>query len=148
MNDEVVLESLVKNLELLNLSTESELTNASYKDKKEYYQLLMAMGSLITKTCGNLNKIYEKTTELSLLLQYEEESESSSVEHVKHSYGSDLVITNKDGAKIDVEVKMSTVSEDLGYKSNWMFTIPVQTSNLDDIEKLVFASIVKKYELV
>jgi hypothetical protein len=40
------------------------LIKLSYENKQEYHDLLMLMGSFTSKVCGNLNKIYEKTTDV------------------------------------------------------------------------------------
>lgn len=122
--------------------------NNVYTYKEEYYNLLMEMGTFISKTCGNLNKIYEKTVQLDLLIKYEKDANENKVEHVKDSYGADLIIVDKGGLnKQNVEVKVSSVEKKKGFRANWNFTVNLRKFNLDDtddIENRLFRHIYKR----
>lgn len=114
------MENVIETLEQLSEKDEETLDALIEKDRETYYRLLMAMGALCTKICGNPNKLYEKTTQLSLLIN----KEATDVEHVKHSYGADLRIKDKDtNLFVDEEIKSSVVKKKDHYKSNWVFSI-------------------------
>lgn len=117
------LVKLVESLKELNSVTTDN--HDTYVHKQEYHDLLMNMGSIISKICGNLNKIYEKTVELELLM------EGVDVKHVNDTYGADLVITDGEN-KTNVEVKTSTVVESNYYKSNWNFVVNLKTFDFGD----------------
>src|ERR1017187_6903088 len=91
----------------LNKLSSHELELLIGGDMQHAHDLLMAMGHFIDKTCGNLNKIYEKTTELSISMQSKEikgigddisvtspPTQKEVIQHIKHSYGPDLIINN------------------------------------------------------
>lgn len=114
------MENVIETLEQLSEKDEETLDALIEKDRETYCRLLMTMGALCTKICGNPNKLYEKTTQLSLLIN----NEASEVEHVKHSYGTDLRIRDKDtNLFVDEEIKSSVVKKKNQYKSNWVFSI-------------------------
>ena len=114
------MKNVIDTLEQLSEKDEETLDTLIENDRETYYRLLMAMGALSTKICGNPNKLYEKTTQLSLLIN----KEATEVEHVKHSYGTDLRIKKPDtNLFVDEEIKSSVVKKKNQYKSNWVFSI-------------------------
>lgn len=114
------MENVIETLEQLSEKDEETLDALIEKDRETYCRLLMAMSALSTKICGNPNKLYEKTTQLSLLIN----KEATEVEHVKHSYGTDLRIRHPDtNLFVDEEIKSSVVKKKDHYKSNWVFSI-------------------------
>jgi len=116
-----MLTSALEEIERLSLLDEIELPPA------ETLRLLMAIGAIITKTCGSHTKLHEKTTQLRLTL-----GGTESV-HVKHSYGADLRIKEGD-AFIDVEVKSSDVKKGASYKTNWVFQVSA-TATLESLSR-------------
>jgi hypothetical protein len=150
--------SITRQLNELTALDENELGVLLDGHKKEYYNLLMATASLINKTCGNLNKVYEKTTELSLSIESSSSPHNNTndiidltgetvastntvyVSHVKYSYGPDLIIHNPiNETTTEAEVKTSVVKKKNSFKSNWMFKISV------DRDKPIFPQIYGKY---
>lgn len=99
-------DTLVERLAELNLLDEEELNILMESDRTGSYELLMGMAAFITKSCGNMNKIYEKTTQLTLPVD---------TVHVKHEYGTDLWVGD-----VATEVKTSVVTRGKMFKSNWM----------------------------
>ena len=59
----------IATIERLAEMNEDELALLVDADRDTYRRLLMATGAFITNACGNLNKLYEKTTQLTLLLE-------------------------------------------------------------------------------
>lgn len=114
------MKNVIDTLEQLSEKDEETLDILIENDRETYYRLLMAMSALSTKICGNPNKLYEKTTQLSLLIN----KEATEVEHIKHSYGTDLRIFDPDtNLFVDEEIKSSVVKKKNQYKSNWVFSI-------------------------
>ena len=149
------LHESVLSIQKLSKLTDTELESVLKSDKQHAYDLFMAMGHFIDKTCGNLNKLYEKTTELSISMpppitkdrkldvEYDH-IYNNQVYHVKSSYGPDLVIHNNlNNLNTSIEVKTSVVKADKGYKSNWMFThaFSVELGN----ENAILKNLVEKY---
>jgi len=119
-------------IELLANLDEKTLTIMMNTSPKEYARLLIAMGALIDKAAGNLNKLFEVVTALELADEYDRETYE--IVHVKHEYGTDLRIINKATKEAQgVEIKTSVVKKgkDTSYQANWLFTLS--------------ASLVKKY---
>lgn len=148
MNTKHSLLSLIDQFKTLNLHSEDELESLSYEHIHEFYDLLMVTGSFISKSCGQLNKLYEKTTQLSLLIEEKEKDDTiDHITHVKHSYGSDIIIHHKDGSETGVEVKTSSVREDKRYQSSWTFNIKVNNkiNEKADPEKFILDQIHEKY---
>lgn len=111
-------QELLTELEKLSEMDEESLSLLCDTDKENSLRLLMALGSIITKTCGSHTKLHEKTTQLRLAI-----AGAESV-HVKHSYGADLRVKDPEsGHFIDVEVKSSDVKKGKSYKSSWNFKI-------------------------
>lgn len=110
-------------LELLASQDEKELTRLMNNDGPKYARLLIAMSATIDKSCGNLNKVFEQITALEL--KAEEYSASKyDIVHVKHEYGADLQIIDKESSEIKgFEIKNSVVKASLLYKSNWLFKL-------------------------
>lgn len=112
------LDKVIAYLEALGDKEEADLYTLMRKDCKEYARLLVAIGSLATKAAGNMNKIYELVTALGLHAKYD--SEKYEVCHVKHKYGADIVIKNKETLEEEsIEVKHSMTVKGKKYHSNW-----------------------------
>ena len=116
-------QSIINNFAHINQLTDEELERLINHNDAQSQALLMATGYFISRTCGQLNKLYEKTTQLAI----RQRDSTISVEHVKHSYGADLVIDGKDG-----EVKTSMVTIRGRYKSNWMFCLDFKSVDTRD----------------
>ena len=113
MDNKDLIHNTIDNLIELNKLNENELELALYENKSDYYNLLMTMASIINKTCGNLNKIYEKTTELST-----EISPLCVINHVKNHYGADLKMYHKiSEITTEIEVKSSVVQASIKLKA-------------------------------
>lgn len=111
-------QKLLTELEKLSEMDEESLSLLCEENKEDSLRLLMSIGSIVTKTCGSHSKLHEKTTQLRLAIAGAESL------HVKHSYGADLRIKDKEsGLFIDVEVKSSDVKKGTNYKSSWNFKI-------------------------
>lgn len=115
-------DTLVERLAELNLLDEEELNILMESDRTGSYELLMGMAAFITKSCGNMNKIYEKTTQLTLPVD---------TVHVKHEYGTDLWVGD-----VATEVKTSVVTRGKMFKSNWMFTITLVNNQIPIFEQI------------
>lgn len=116
------MEDVITAIEQLGEMDEDALSSLIDSDKQTYLRLLMAVGALVTKCSGNLNKLYEKTTELSLSIA----DTKREVQHVRHSYGPDLRVKDEEtGLFVDEEIKSSVVKKGKkgDYKSNWIFSV-------------------------
>ncbi len=117
------MEEVIETIDRLASMDEEALNTLIDNDKETYLRLLMSMGALINKSCGNLNKLYEKTTQLNLSIAKQD------VVHVKHSYGPDLRVKDeKSGLFVDEELKSSVVKKTSRYKTNWVFSISRDTT--------------------
>ena len=122
------LNELIEQFEYLNLhyAREEDLDGLFEREKEQGYHLLMQMAGFLTRACGNMNKVYEKTTALALqcgvvaLPESVASSSGCSVTHVKHAYGADVMV-----GKTELEVKSSAVTEAMHRRCNWMFSISV-----------------------
>ena len=127
------MDETIATIERLAEMDEDELALLVDADRETYRRLLMATGAFITNACGNLNKLYEKTAQLTLML----EDVGREVIHVKHEYGADLKISDAStgGVFIDGEHKSSVVRKKKKeeYKTSWMFTIVVTEDTLADL---------------
>jgi hypothetical protein len=128
MNDDThknLIQSMIENFKALNETDPMALNSLIYGHKEEYIALYMNMASFITNTCGQLDKINEKRTQLSLLVKYEKDGDKTTkVEHVSDTYGADLVIVKgNDNERVNVELKTSTVKKKTNLKTNWMFSL-------------------------
>lgn len=118
------MEGVITMIEELGAMDEAALEKLIDSDKETYLRLFMSMGALISKSCGNLNKLYEKTTQLDLSIKRGGD-DNDAVVHVKHSYGADIRIKDKEtGLYVDEELKTSVVLKKNDYKANWNFCIP------------------------
>jgi hypothetical protein len=139
MNEEK-LSTLLDLMRDLNSHTKEEGGDTTFlrDHKREYYNLLMEMGLFLNRVCGSLQKLGEKTVELKLLMKYEEEGDKTKlVEHVKSSYGPDIVITNTEHKKrTHIEVKTSSVEESKGYRANWNFEVNLRKFDLDNTDDI------------
>lgn len=166
------IKKLIEEFTKLNLLEEDQLTELLDTNKKESYELLMHMGSFISNTCGNINKLYEKTTELNLSIT--SNSKTQCIKHIKNAYGPDLIINDeeydiddyidsilgeeeeeeeiiKDNTsntttkiKTHVEVKSSTVKINKTFASNWMFNTLIANNAIT--EQHIYESIKMKYQ--
>jgi hypothetical protein len=140
MNQEK-LTTLLELMRDLNMHTKEEGGDTTFlrDHKPEYYNLLMEMGSFVSRVCGNANKLGEKTVELKLLMKYEEEGdETVTIKHVKNTYGPDLVITSTEHKKrTNIEVKTSVVAESKGYKANWNFEVNLRKFDVDNTDDII-----------
>ncbi len=125
-----MIESLAK-LNLLDDAVLSELITAS---PKQYGQLFLSMGHFLSKSCGNINKIYEMALSLEFCDVYDKEKYT--ITHVKNEYGADIIITEKEsGIIIGVEVKSSAVTKKNNFKTNWIFSLNSNACQLYHDEK-------------
>jgi len=62
------------------------------KSPEQQRNFLLSAAAVITILCGNLNKVYEKASSLQL-----QQATNSSVEHVAHSYGADIIVKDNSG---------------------------------------------------
>lgn len=118
------LDRVIAYLEALGDKEETELCTLMNKDSKTYARLLVAIGSLTTKAAGNANKIYELVTALELQSEYD--SEKYEICHVKHKYGADIVIKNKETLEeksIDLKHSMTVKGEKDKYHSSWNMSV-------------------------
>lgn len=117
------MEDTITMIEDLGAMDEGALEKLVDNDKETYLRLLMAIGALINKSCGNLNKLYEKTTQLDLSIK--NGGDNDNVIHVKHSYGADIRVKDEEtGLYVDGELKTSVVWKKDRHKANWIFCIP------------------------
>lgn len=124
---------MITAIEHLGEMDEEALSSLIDGDKETYLRLLMAVGAFVTKCSGNLNKLYEKTTELSLSIA----DTKREVQHVRHSYGPDLRIKDEEtGLFVDEEIKSSVVKKGKkgDYKSNWVFSV-AEDATLESLSK-------------
>jgi len=118
------LPETIERLEWLAAQDEHDLTVLMNKDPLEYARLLMAMGALIDKACGSLSKLYEMVSALELTSEYSKEKYD--IIHVKHEYGADIRILNKETQDEEAfEIKTSVVKAGLKHKSNWNFKLNI-----------------------
>lgn len=116
------LNRVIEYLEGLGEKDEETLSVAMHQQPKEYARLLVAIGALTTKACGQLNKIFEVVTTLELCT--ERDGDQYEVRHVKHEYGADIVITNKETlVEESIESKHSMTVKSDRYKTDWNFTV-------------------------
>lgn len=116
------LNRVIEHLETLGNKDEETLSIEMHQQPKEYARLLVAISALTTKACGNMNKVFEMVTTLELCL--ERDGEKYEVRHVKHEYGADIVITNKETLVQEaIESKHSMTVKSDRYKTDWNFTV-------------------------
>lgn len=118
---------------------EKELETLIQDDRQHFYELLMAMGNFIDKSCGQLNKLYEKTTVLSMQMQ------AVTTEHVKHNYGPDLLITTAQNETVDGEAKSSVTKRTDRYKTDWMFTVSLDYTRREETPDWIYTQLSAKY---
>lgn len=116
------LKRVIDFLEVLGDKEEDDLCTLMHSNGKEYARLLVAIGSLTTKACGNLNKIYELVTTLEICA--EKDTIKYEVRHVKHEYCADIVITNRETLeKESIESKHSMTIKGDRYRTDWSFVV-------------------------
>jgi|WetSurMetagenome_2_1015567.scaffolds.fasta_scaffold05215_9 hypothetical protein len=113
---------IIAALEKLNFLSDEELSNQIAEAPKQYGHLFLTMAQFLSKSCGNINKIYEMALSLEFCEAYDKEKYT--ITHVKNEYGADIVIMDKKtGIRIEVEVKSSAVKKKNNYHTNWNFTL-------------------------
>lgn len=141
------ISDMIESLQRLNLLSDEELSRQITASPKQYGQLFTAMGQFLSKSCGNINKIYEMALSLEFCDAYDKEIYT--ITHVKNEYGADIVITeNETGERIGVEVKSSVVKKKNNYHANWNFTLNTKKCHLYYKEKDDEERIKLKRELV
>ena len=116
------LESATAALELLAGQDEHQLTLLMNANRDVYIKLLRAVGAFTEKAAGNVNKIYEIVTALELSSEFS--VEKYEIVHVKHEYGADVRILDKETQQQQaLEIKTSLVKTSKRYKTNWLFTL-------------------------
>lgn len=122
MTEKQELKRVIDFLEVLGNKEEDEVTSLMYQEPGEYARLLVAMGALITKASGNLNKNYETVTALEYCSKYDKDRYE--ICHIKHSLGVDILLKDKETLKEQaIEVKHSMTTKENTYKSNWNFKV-------------------------
>lgn len=130
-------------LKELNLLSAEELEQRLGEVPRQYALLLETMGEFTVKSCGNLNKLYEATVVPALRDNYEEKDYD--IRHVKHSYGTDLVVTHRrTREEFGIDVKHSVVCASKKYRSNWCFELSLKAVKACYKE----TDVVKRAELV
>lgn len=134
-------------IELLAKQDEKDLTALMNAAGPEYARLLIAIGALVDKAAGNLNKLFELVTALEL----KAEEGYKEIVHVKHEYGADLLVTdNETGEQQGFEIKNSVVKVLKSYRSNWLFNVNdnlisrYRVEKRNDDLKLLIGSIYEK----
>lgn len=116
------VDSLIETLKQLNLCSEEELKKRFADERQKYSLLLVTMGEFLSKTCGNMNKLYEVALMPDLSAQYN--PEHYDIVHLSQEYGPDItIIDRRTKACIGVEVKNSIVRKKHNYKTNWCFEL-------------------------
>ena len=110
-------------IEALSNKDEEAVWAQMHQSPEEYARLLISMGALVTKAAGNLNKLYELVTTLELDAKYDKEEVVLC--HVKHGYGADIIVKNRETLEeqCGIEVKHSMTVAKNHYKTNWNFTV-------------------------
>lgn len=128
---------------LATLATANERERETWvsEHREAYLRLLMGVGHFLSETCGNMNKLHEKTTQLTL--QINNTDPRVTVLHIKDHYGPDLqvVVADDDDVDIaaaehtaavarpqprrvsDIEDKTSTTTLAKKRKANWNFVV-------------------------
>jgi hypothetical protein len=98
-------------------------------DKKNFLELFMLMSHFIDISCGNMNKIHEKTTELEIKLDPNIGSiidEDEDIKLMTGTHGTDIMVYKKDDGihTKSIEVKTSMVKKKKNFISSWIFSVP------------------------
>ena len=116
------------------LSTLTSLESGTQRTEIEanaelFTELLRQIALLLSQSCGNINKVHEKITQLELITA---SGENVSVEHRCGTYGADINIHEAGKVSLNVECKNSVTTKKKHYKTNWMFTLSTDMP-LDDL---------------
>jgi len=124
IEDEAALDATIQFLEKLSAEDEAVVCDRMHKNAVKYTRLLVAMGSLVDKSAGSLSKLYELVARLEMAKEYD--SEVYEIRHVKHEYGADIVIKEREtNLEQAIEIKTSIVKQNKKFVSNWNFALPV-----------------------
>lgn len=112
----------------LNKKPDAEIREMMLHHGPQFKALLNLMGSLINTSCGNINKIYEKSA--ALAIQERDKEDNVVVTHVKNSYGPDIRIKKRIGndekeeeEESCIDVKTSVVYAKDGHTSDWCISL-------------------------
>lgn len=122
---EITTERLVMALQFfkdLSELDEDALFDHIYQNSDLYQVFFSEIGAFISRSCGNLNKLYEMIAALRIAKKYP--PDQYSVHHIKNGYGADIIITNKETEEeIGIEIKTSVVKKNKQYHASWNFTV-------------------------
>jgi hypothetical protein len=133
-------------LEELNALSQQQLDDEMQQKPQEYVGLLNAVAVFLTRSCGQLNKVYEKVTQLELQQQQDESEESTVYEHVRDGYGADLVLCNAATGEVEekLEIKTSMTKQCKGRVTNWVFRLSEKLELSDENGQALFDSLYNK----